>query len=189
MSLDCLFSTYVHYKNNLNVDNEALKEFAYKVEKSGSFYRKMSNVGGFQTMDIQNLQHDIPPFKKLINEIVSEANVASKHYKINNRIGLSQIWININRFKDFNIPHIHRDAVFSGVYYVNVQEESRINFRHPSPLYGYAWSKLDFGEHFADSYDHWPKNGELLIFPSWLTHYVPPNTTQEDRISISFDLV
>ena len=98
MSLNNLFSTYVHYKNNLNVDNESLKEFAYKVEKSGSFYRKMSNVGGFQTMDIQNLQHDIPPFKKLISEIVSEANIASKYYKINNRIGLNQIWININRF-------------------------------------------------------------------------------------------
>ena len=189
MSLNNLFSTYVHYKNNLDIDNEVLKDYIYEVEKTGSFYRKMSNVGGFQTTNIQHLQHDFPTLKKLISIIESEVNYASKHYSIRNRIFLNQIWANINRYKDFNIPHVHRDALFSGVYYVSVQEESRITFRHPSPIYGYAWNKLDFGEHFSDSYDHFAKNGELLIFPSWLAHYVPPNTTQEDRISISFDLV
>ena len=28
----------------------------------------------------------------------------------------------------------------------------------------------------------------LLIFPSWLDHYVEPNESDEDRISISFNV-
>ena len=42
---------------------------------------------------------------------------------------------------------------------------------------------------FSDGYYYEPKNGELLIFPSWLVHYVPSNFTHEDRLSLSFDLV
>ena len=110
MSLNNLFSTYVHYKNNLDIDNEVLKDYIYEVEKTGSFYRKMSNVGGFQTTNTQHLQHDFPTLKKLISIIESEVNYASKHYSINNRIFLNQIWANINRYKDFNIPHVHRDG-------------------------------------------------------------------------------
>ena len=30
-----------------------------------------------------------------------------------------------------------------------------------------------------------PLNGQLIIFPSYLEHYVEPNLTQETRISIS----
>ena len=32
-----------------------------------------------------------------------------------------------------------------------------------------------------------PEKGKLVLFPSWLEHYVEPNLTNEDRISMSFD--
>jgi uncharacterized protein (TIGR02466 family) len=33
-----------------------------------------------------------------------------------------------------------------------------------------------------------PKEGDLIMFPSWLRHYVEPSKSNEDRISIAFNL-
>ena len=33
-----------------------------------------------------------------------------------------------------------------------------------------------------------PKEGDLYLFPSWAKHGVTPNTTKNNRISISFNL-
>jgi uncharacterized protein (TIGR02466 family) len=33
------------------------------------------------------------------------------------------------------------------------------------------------------------KNGTLLLFPSWLEHSVPPNRSNEPRISVSFNIM
>jgi uncharacterized protein (TIGR02466 family) len=41
----------------------------------------------------------------------------------------------------------------------------------------------------SDEYfSHQPKVGELLLFPSWLPHFVLPNTSNEERISVSFNI-
>jgi uncharacterized protein (TIGR02466 family) len=32
-----------------------------------------------------------------------------------------------------------------------------------------------------------PKTGSLIIFPSWLMHYVVPNENKDDRISLAFN--
>ena len=34
-----------------------------------------------------------------------------------------------------------------------------------------------------------PKEGRLVLFPSWVSHGVRENHTDEDRISISFNLI
>jgi hypothetical protein len=32
-----------------------------------------------------------------------------------------------------------------------------------------------------------PEESKIIIFPSWMSHYVEPNENLEDRISISFN--
>ena len=34
----------------------------------------------------------------------------------------------------------------------------------------------------------YPKEGSMLVFPSYLEHMVKPNESDEDRISVSFNL-
>ena len=33
------------------------------------------------------------------------------------------------------------------------------------------------------------KEGRMLLFPSWFVHSVPPNMSDEERISISFNVM
>jgi uncharacterized protein (TIGR02466 family) len=39
----------------------------------------------------------------------------------------------------------------------------------------------------ATAIEHRPRTGELLIFPSWLVHWVTPYQSDRPRISISFN--
>jgi uncharacterized protein (TIGR02466 family) len=99
------------------------------------------------------------------------------------------MWININNYKDFNILHSHSNSTISGVYYVKTNEKSgSICFQHPGePI---------FGEYKVDEYNKINSNiyclpslqNTLYLFPSTLKHFVRPNQSNEDRISIAFNL-
>jgi uncharacterized protein (TIGR02466 family) len=75
----------------------------------------------------------------------------------------------------------------SGVYYIQLpQGTDEITFEDPRParMMDFQRSCLVSDEYFS----HQPKVGELLLFPSWLPHFVLPNTSNEERISVSFNI-
>jgi hypothetical protein len=96
------------------------------------------------------------------------------------------MWASINKKNDFNTVHSHTNVFdLSGVYYVKVPVNSgNIVFRDPRQGQIHSNSKL-YG---SDSEQFMPFECMLLIFPSWLEHYVLPNLSDDDRISISFDI-
>ena len=66
------------------------------------------------------------------------------------------------------------------------EENNEIVFQDPRParMMDFQRSSLIADEYFS----HHPKVGELLLFPSWLPHFVSPNTSDQNRISISFNV-
>jgi len=102
------------------------------------------------------------------------------------------MWFNVNPKSGFNIPHVH-GGIVSGVYYVASKENSgNIVFKNPASNIVYH-CEADFVNSYnevnSSSWCFSPKPGLLLLFPSWLEHYVHPNLNDEDRISISFNVV
>ena len=85
--------------------------------------------------------------------------------------------------------HIHEDSWLSGAYYVSVPDSIRAD--DPSHA---GW--IEFGRPFAtlpawpeDALRHeLPREGVLLLFPSYLFHRTLPHASSEARVSISFDL-
>jgi uncharacterized protein (TIGR02466 family) len=75
----------------------------------------------------------------------------------------------------------------SGVYYLTAPQDcGDIVFRDPRPGALGAPFRL-----FKDDCDHasfTPFAGLMILFPSYLEHFVLPSRSDEDRISISFDL-
>ena len=184
MKISNLFKNFVLSKS-LNLDNNKLRNLSYNIENN-SDNRNMSNVGGYQSQDISDREE----LQELVSLINLHSDEIRKSYRMLNEVKMSRLWLNINRHKDYNKQHTHRDSLFSGVYYINLPKDTGIVFVHPSPNYGFSWGNAKFDtDYFSDGYYYEPKNGELLIFPSWLVHYVPANFTQEDRISLSFDLI
>ena len=100
-------------------------------------------------------------------------------------------WVNINPKGAYNRRHVHMDtSIFlSGVYYVKVPKNSG-NIRFYDPRGPLMHVQRDH-EYFSDSivcHEIEPYEGLLLYFPTWFEHDVTENETDEDRISIAFNV-
>mgnify|MGYP003124782709 FL=1 len=64
--------------------------------------------------------------------------------------------------------------------------------KHPSACLEYDWNKTKMIEHMEYNsalYNFVPKEGQLLLFPSWVEHFVKPNLNKtQERISIAFNI-
>ena len=105
------------------------------------------------------------------------------------------MWANVNGQFNFNAMHIHADALMSGVIYLKVAREDQgvIQFfdaREGSPAaYWRCFMNLpDETEMTQGVVTVTPREGDILLFPGWLKHWVTPNLTDDVRVSVSFNL-
>ena len=110
-----------------------------------------------------------------------------------------QGWGNINRLGDYHDPHNHPYAYLSGTYYVRVPRaraplQSRadvrpgcITFYDPRGAVNMTAIKND--PQIELEFSIAPKPGTILLWPSFLMHFVHPNLSEELRISISFNVI
>jgi len=124
--------------------------------------------------------------------------VAENHDWQEGEWGRIDPWINVNQKGNFNPPHVHPGYDYSGCYYVTFPENSGlIHFLDPRPQHRFAspepkstegknWYSSD-NVYDSSFFTYQIKEGKVIIFPSWLTHYVDPNPTDLLRISIPFN--
>ena len=96
-----------------------LEQYAYKKEKYKSG-RNVSNVGGHQTKFI-TIEEE-PLYKELVDLLIDEIRgvVVAMKYHPQKQISILQCWININRKGHLNLPHIHTNTDFAGVYFLSL---------------------------------------------------------------------
>ena len=99
-------------------------------------------------------------------------------------------WVNVNPPGGYIGPHAHPNGLISGSYYVSMPEDKgpggSIEFIAPHPVgYMSGWIKAPM---LVDKIRVHPKPGEVLLFPSQLLHWVLPNDSDEDRVTIAFNL-
>ena len=94
-----------------------------------------------------------------------------------------QSWPNINRRGHYHPPHNHAWCYLSGTYYARIPEDGSgaISFYDPR---GPASALADEPE-----YRLRPDPGTLLLWHASVLHLVHPNTSDQPRISISFNIV
>ena len=188
MSIHDIFKVPV-YSTQLNLDIKKLQSLCneHHQNNQGNF---VSNVGGYQSYNLMYYPTDLRP---LVDEIESHSNKFSEEFLSTKQV-LSNIWININRYKDSNRSHLHAGADISGVYYVKTPENSgNLIFEHPSPDVLCYYGSVDDESVKLNNYNsrEWvftPTENTLYLFPGWLKHHVRPNENKtEERISISFN--
>ena len=175
-------------KITLNENLNSLSNFCFKIKKKQES-RIFSNVGGFQSKDIKL---DSLEIKSLCENITNYSNIFFKEVMSNKEsISLDSLWININEYKDYNLPHKHPFSKISGVFYVRAPEKcGNIVFSNDSDMEYYIKDQsINTYNNYNSSTWFFPaKENTLYLFPSWLKHYVEPNLSNESRISISFNL-
>ena len=96
-------------------------------------------------------------------------------------------WINIAEKGVKHDFHSHPGYTISGVYYYRVSaEQGGIGFNNPNPIvYNAGFPE---GRTSPQSIELIPKDGDIILFPAWLQHGTYENTSDEERISIAFNI-
>lgn len=152
-----------------------------------------SNRGGWHSAG--NLFEQETPCIQTLKE-ASQAAVLQATGQINNKVDPKIYkmkmfaWMNSNPPGGFNAPHTHPGAHWSGVYYVSQPKvetgsSGKIEFLNPrTDLPNWRIFKASA---FSAKKSIRPQPGDLILFPSYLVHWVYPNETEEERVTVAFN--
>lgn len=99
-------------------------------------------------------------------------------------------WMNANPPGGFNAPHTHPGAHWSGVYYVSqpaVDEGNSGMIEFLDPRSDLPNWRILRANSFRPKRKIRPDAGEIILFPSYLVHWVYPNETGDERVTIAFN--
>jgi uncharacterized protein (TIGR02466 family) len=182
-----LFANLLSY-GKLDIDLNDIRRLSYDI-KNNQQSRSFTNKGGFQS----DFVDDLPEMQDLIFEIEIRLENLREIFKFKDakRLAVESMWININPPFSYNNFHTHINSYISGVFYIDVPENSgNIEFKHPAILQPLFVTEDIFEEYNAYNSSKWiisPEQNQLIMFPGWLEHGVSQNLSEHDRISIAFN--
>ena len=149
-----------------------------------------TNAGGWHSETDMNKKEEYNPLTKELFNMQDEI-YQKEHLSLKPVLG--NMWANINYPGCFNRPHIHPNALFSGVYFIKAPQKSgNLMIYDPRPGVQMAMpsrkkEKLPFELWREVHYE--PRAGTAIMFPAWLWHEVKPNQSNDIRISVSFNFL
>jgi len=174
------------------ISPETIAQEAYAFQKSDKGV-VISNVGGYQSTTL-TLQDRVPPtLTRLLGILTEQCQACAKEFGFGRSLGIANYWININKKNHYNKMHIHSSSILSGCYYAATTPQSGNIIFHNRPEASYILGEMkNIGavesRYTSTAQAFQPKAGAVLVFPSWLQHSVEENKSDQDRISIAFNL-
>ena len=186
-----LFPVLLHQfgiSNFKDIEKNLIKT-SYQQRKKDLKGRVVSNRGGWQSSFLH--EED--------NIIRSTLLAGIRDYGESNHLFecdliLDSLWININGKGDYNELHHHPSCDLSGVFWIKTPVDcGSIVFNSPQDFVQakelkYYTSQVREDWKQFENYYFPPTAGFVIIFPSFLLHQVRPNKSNQDRISVSFNL-
>lgn len=185
MIIDKLFPTTLYLKEDVLLDIEI-----ENIKKDILEEQSEKDRGNWQSKaDLHN--------RLVYNPLVASIRSANKHYFETlmkweyEYFIITDMWSNVSKPGEAHRPHRHANNVMSGVYYVNaIEGHPGIHFYDPRPQVDVICPDVkQFTKENSSLWSYPAKQNKMILFPSWLQHYVPVNDTKEKRISISWNIM
>ena len=105
---------------------------------------------------------------------------------------ITQSWLSITNPGDWHPHHRHSNSIISGVFYIDTEDTDRITWVDPNidqKEKGPQTESKEINKWNAPEWSSTVENNMLLLFPSWMTHYVPVNKSDRSspRMTIAFN--
>ena len=179
----------IQLENYKNI-NEEMHDYIKSKQKNDQIGINKSNIKGWHSKDFnlndKEPQNFITFILSSIEQIMNDMNWEKEKQtaKINN------MWAIINTGGSTNLRHQHGNSTISGAYYVRAPIDSGdIVFYDPRPAPVYSHPNVVSPNVLnAQVNGISPKEGALVLFPSYLDHSVNENKSNKERIVISFNI-
>ena len=188
MIIEKFFPTLV-YGKDVQLNNNQLAQDIVNWSNQDKGVNKTNYKGWHSTTDMANK----PEYQLLVNELFKMQQDIYEKEHLDRQPKLGNMWANINPPEGMNQPHIHPNALFSGVYYVKSNPQAgRLKIYDPRPG---AQINMPTRKPGDPGKDLWrdaniePIPGRIIMFPAWLWHSVEPNQSDDIRISVSFNFI
>jgi len=114
------------------------------------------------------------------DKVISPANNVTPY--------ITQSWLNYTETNQYHHKHAHPNSLVSGVFYINCHEEhDKIKFFNDN----YKTIRLEIKDWNLYNSETWwfsVKTGDVILFPSSLTHMVETKEGDNTRISLAFNV-
>lgn len=118
--------------------------------------------------------------KDYFDKVISSSNNIT-HY-------ITQSWLNYTEKNQYHHKHAHPNSLVSGVFYINCNDKfDKIKFFNEK----YKIINLEVKEWNLWNSESWwfpVKTGDIILFPSSLTHMVETKEGNNTRISLAFNV-
>ena len=188
MIIEKFFPTIV-YGKDVQLDNNKLAQDIVNWSNQDKGVSKTNYKGWHSTTDMGQK----PEYQQLVTELLRMQKEIYDNEHLDRHARLGNMWANINPTDGMNQPHIHPNALFSGVYYVKSQPNcGRLKVMDPRPGVQFIMPTRKPGNPGKDMWrdvNIEPVVGRIIMFPAWLWHSVEPNKSNDLRISVSFNFI
>ena len=162
------------------------KELSFIDKSKLDFYRNEGNITSNDNYILNQkvfskLKEDLDlRVKDYFNKVLSTTDAVTPF--------ITQSWLNYTETKQYHHKHQHPNSLVSGVFYVNCHEElDKIKFFNDT----YKTIKpeiKDWNLYNSESWWFTVKTGDIILFPSSLTHMVENKEGTNTRISLAFNV-
>jgi len=183
------FFPTIIYAEDFKLDTNQMAQSIIQWSKEDPGVKK-TNVNGWHS---ETNMHEKPEYKLLVDELFRMVHQVFNEEFLDKQPILGNMWANINYQGGYNKPHVHPNALFSGVYYVKTSPNcGRLICQDPRPGIQTCMptrKKVEIPKYLWRDVHLQPEENRAIIFPAWLWHQVEPNQSNEPRISVSFNFI
>lgn len=150
-----------------------------------STYENTGNLTSNDTKVLHNLK--LSNLRRIVEEKLKEYFESVYQPKDSVQLYITQSWINYTKEKQFHHKHNHPNSFLSGIVYLNTkQNEDKIVF-FKNEVGQLKIKPTEWNVWNSDSWWLGVNAGDVLIFPSYLTHMVETVTHDVTRTSLAFN--
>ena len=179
------------------ISEEELHDSCYAImedDDAGMEWCEQNGYPGYTSYaSLTDLPWRFPIFQAVKDALDKHVAAFAKDLEFNldgRKLVLEDLWINILPEGGNHGSHIHPHSVISGTTYVSMPDgTSALKIEDPRhAMMMAAPPRIKDARRELKNFIYFkPEIGDVLLWESWLRHEVPANTSEFDRVSVSFN--
>lgn len=173
-------------------EKQKILDLFYKIERDLPITNSSYPAGSYTSFDTVAKIFDFEELVSIKNHVLTSAQELHNNLNLDGELELTKSWFSINRKNSYHGIHHHCPDIWSGVYYVQAdQEDATISFMNTNIMntnWPYRSGKTNLNDYISSEKVCRVSSGMTIFFPSYLQHHVAQQTADQERITIAFNL-